>query len=276
MACGSGNTDENEVNLKVEGDLQNLGKYMTIEDDQVVVKLVEDGEDLKVVSSLGVNVKKSVASNYSFDFEVEVLDKDHIKIADLPDYSIESKYDFDFEECHKILLMGSKRANMKKEFKDEDQEIWDKIRKEGVYISIKPDWSHAKYVEYNGSMSVGEDNSMEPSTDEVLGVDTEMNVDAKAVDLDDDTDETSPSESENSIDEILSEYEKFADDYLAFLKKVDANDPTAFAKIAEWTNKQTSILSKLENVRGDMEMKHINRMNSINIKIMNAASKLKK
>lgn len=63
MACGSGNTDENEVNLKVEGDLQNLGKYMTIEDDQVVVKLVEDGEDLKVVSSLGVNVKKSVASN---------------------------------------------------------------------------------------------------------------------------------------------------------------------------------------------------------------------
>ena len=138
------------------------------------------------------------------------------------------------------------------------------------------DWSRAKYVEYNGSMSVGEDNSMEPSTDEVLGVDTEMNVDAKAVDLDDDTDETSPSESENSIDEILSEYEKFADDYLAFLKKVDANDPTAFAKIAEWTNKQTSILSKLEDVRGDMDMKHINRMNKINIKIMNAASKLKK
>lgn len=281
VACGSGNTDENEVNLKVEGDLQNLGKYMTIEDDQVVVKLVEDGENLKIVSSLGVNVKKSVASDVSFRFEVEVFDKNHIKISDLPDYRIESQYDSDFEECHDILLMGPKRASMeestsKKEFKDGGQEMWDKIRNEGVYISIKPHWSSAKYVEYNGSMSVGEDNSMEPSTDEVLGVDTEMNVDAKAVDLDDDTDETSPSESENSIDEILSEYEKFADDYLAFLKKVDANDPTAFAKIAEWTNKQTSILSKLEDVRGDMDMKHINRMNKINIKIMNAASKLKK
>ena len=137
VACGSGNTDENEVNLKVEGDLQHLGKYMTIEDDQGVVKLVEDGEDLKVVSSLGVNVKKSVASNHSFNFDVEVLDKNHIKIADLPDYSIESQYDFDFEECHNILLMGPKRANMKKEFKDEDQEMWDKIRKEGVYRLVE-------------------------------------------------------------------------------------------------------------------------------------------
>ena len=280
VACGSGTPDENEVNLKVEADLQDLGEYMTIGDEQVVVKLVEDGEDLKIVSSLGVNVKKSVASSYSFDFDVEVLDKNHIKIADLPDYKIESKYDSDFEECHKILLMGSKRANMeestsKKDFKDEDQEMWDKIRKEGVYISIKPDWSLAKYVEYNGSMSVGNVDSMESDTDEELGIETGIDNGEDDDDLDEDTNETSPSGSGISIDELLSEYEKFADDYIAFLKKFDKNDPTAFAKIAEWTNKQTSILSKLEDVHGEMEMKHINRMNKINTKIMNAASKIK-
>lgn len=123
-------------------------------------------------------------------------------------------------------------------------------------------------------MSVREDDSIESDIDDEN--DEGMDVDEETVVLDEGNDETSSSGNGNSIDEMLSEYEKFADDYIAFLKKIDENDPTNLVKIAEWTNKQTSILSKLENVRGDMEMKHINRINNINIKIMNAASKLKK
>lgn len=270
-ACGS--EDSNEVNLKVEADLQNLGEYVKIEDEQVVVKLVEkDDKHFEILSSLGVNVKKSVASNYNFELEVEVLDKNHIKIADLPDYTIENILDLDFEDYHDILLKGSKRANM--ESTKKNQELWDKIKKEGVYISIKPRWNSAKYVDYKEIMSVREDDSIESDIDDEN--DEGMDVDEKTVVLDEGNDETSSSENGNSIDEMLSEYEKFADDYIAFLKNIDENDPTNLVKIAEWTNKQTSILSKLENVRGDMEMKHINRINNINIKIMNAASKLKK
>lgn len=277
VACGSGNS--NEVNLKVEADLQNLGEYLTIEDEQVIVKLVEnDDKHFKIMSSLGINVKKSVASDYSFTFEVEVLDKNHIKIAELPDYTIESKNDYS-NDYHSILLMGSKRANMEESISIEGnleeewakaQEMWDKIKKEGVYISIKPEWSSAKYIEYKGSMSEKEDESIESDIAEDI-----EEIDEEAVVLDDDTDDTSSSGNGNSIDKILSEYETFADEYIAFLKKFDKNDPTAFAKIAEWTNKQTSILSKLEDVHGEMEMKHINRMNKINTKIMNAASKIK-
>lgn len=270
-ACGS--EDSNEVNLKVEADLQNLGEYVIIEDEQVVVKLVEnDDKHFEILSSLGINVKKSVASNYNFELEVEVLDKNHIKIADLPDYTIENILDLDFEDYHDILLKGSKRANM--ESTVENQELWDKIKKEGVYISIKPRWNSAKYVDYKEYMSVREDDSIESDIDDEN--DEGMDVDEETVVLDEGNDETSSSGNGNSIDEMLSEYEKFADDYIAFLKKIDENDPTNLVKIAEWTNKQTSILSKLENVRGDMEMKHINRINNINIKIMNAASKLKK
>lgn len=270
-ACGS--EDSNEVNLKVEADLQNLGEYVIIEDEQVVVKLVEnDDKHFEILSSLGINVKKSVASNYNFELEVEVLDKNHIKIADLPDYTIENILDLDFEDYHDILLKGSKRANM--ESTVENQELWDKIKKEGVHISIKPRWNSAKYVDYKEYMSVREDDSIESDIDDEN--DEGMDVDEETVVLDEGNDETSSSGNGNSIDEMLSEYEKFADDYIAFLKKIDENDPTNLVKIAEWTNKQTSILSKLENVRGDMEMKHINRINNINIKIMNAASKLKK
>ena len=270
-ACGS--EDSNEVNLKVEADLQNLGEYVIIEDEQVVVKLVEnDDKHFEILSSLGINVKKSVASNYNFELEVEVLDKNHIKIADLPDYTIENILDLDFEDYHDILLKGSKRANM--ESTVENQELWDKIKKEGVYISIKPRWNSAKYVDYKEYMSVREDDSIESDIDDEN--DEGMDVDEETVVLYEGNDETSSSGNGNSIDEMLSEYEKFADDYIAFLKKIDENDPTNLVKIAEWTNKQTSILSKLENVRGDMEMKHINRINNINIKIMNAASKLKK
>ncbi len=278
VACGSGNS--NEVNLKVEADLQNLGEYLTIEDEQVIVKLVEnDDKHFTILSSLGINVKKSVASDYSFTFEVEVLDKNHIKITDLPDYTIESKDDYS-NDYHSILLMGSKRANMEESISTEGleeeewakaQEMWDKIKKEGVYISIKPEWSSAKYIEYKGSMSEKEDESIESDIAEDI-----EEIDEEAVVLDDDTDDTSSSGNGNSIDKLLSEYETFADEYIAFLKKIDTNDPTALVKIAEWTNKQTSIISKLQDMHEDMDIKHLNRMNKINIKIANAASKLKR
>ena len=90
VACG--NDNPNEVTLKVEADLLELGNYLTIEDNEIVVKLVEADEGVKAISSsLPLNVKTSVASNFSYKFKVEVLDRNHNKICNLPDFKLDSK-----------------------------------------------------------------------------------------------------------------------------------------------------------------------------------------
>jgi hypothetical protein len=174
-ACGGkkdGSDDSNSVKLKVEAELGELGNYLSSTDEEVVVKLVENNEDGKdyitIVSSMAIQVKKAVASNYSFDFDVEVLDKDHIKITDLPSYEIDSNHNYDLDLSN-VLSEGTVRAKMegtveKNEWNDEVQKNWDKIISQGVYISIKPKWSLAKYSEFNGSSS---NNTNEEAIEEI-------------------------------------------------------------------------------------------------------------
>lgn len=163
---GNGNENsENSVTLKVEAELGPLADYIKVSDQEVVVKMSdvkEDSVDYKVIqSSIAFEVIKSVASDYDFHFDVEVLDKDHVKIGTLPGFDIDSKYDFDNGDLSNILSAGSVRAQMERKRKvskitPEDQEELNKILKEGAYIVIKPSYSDAKYEEYKGKSSNAE------------------------------------------------------------------------------------------------------------------------
>ena len=163
-SCG-GNGDENSVTLKVEAELGPLADYMKVLDQEVVVKMSdvkEDSVDYKLIqSSIAFEVIKSVASDYGFYFIVEVLDKDHVKIGTLPGFDIDSKYDFDNGDLSHILSAGSVRAQMESKrevagITPEDQEVWNKILKEGAYFLIRPSYSNAKYEEYKGKSSNAE------------------------------------------------------------------------------------------------------------------------
>ena len=169
-ACGgNGNENsensENSVTLKVEAELGPLADYMKVLDQEVVVKMSdvkEDSVDYKLIqSSIAFEVIKSVASDYGFYFIVEVLDKDHVKIGTLPGFDIDSKYDFDNGDLSHILSAGSVRAQMESKrevagITPEDQEVWNKILKEGAYFLIRPSYSNAKYEEYKGKSSNAE------------------------------------------------------------------------------------------------------------------------
>ena len=92
--CLASCSEENSVTLKVEAELGELANYIKLTDQEVVVNMSDekddDGVDCKVItSSLALEVTKSVASNYSMDFDVEVLDKNHVKIGTLPHFEIE-------------------------------------------------------------------------------------------------------------------------------------------------------------------------------------------
>ena len=157
LMCLASCSEENSVTLKVEAELGELANYIKLTDQEVVVNMSDekddDGVDCKVItSSLALEVTKSVASNYSMDFDVEVLDKNHVKIGTLPHFEIEEGYDYDNGDLSNYLYAGSVRAQMKRRTKvakltPEDQEKWEKILKEGAYILIKPGYSDAEYAE---------------------------------------------------------------------------------------------------------------------------------
>lgn len=177
-SCGE-SEKKDEVKLTVEVDLGELGNYLSLDDEVIVKKeeIEEDGDQIIVFkSSLGANVNKSVASNFSFDFDAKILDKDHIEIAEFPGYEMECNSDFENENFNNILFAGTKRAILdwgitKKEWKEEYQKIWERIREEAVYIQIKPKYSSAKFVAYNGSASdsskMGTENDENTDNEEI-------------------------------------------------------------------------------------------------------------
>ena len=262
-SCG-GKGDENSVTLKVEAELGPLADYIKVTDQEVVVKMSDekkDSEDYKVIqSSLALEVIKSVAAKYSFDFEVEVLDKDHVKIATLPDFDIESISDYDNGEFNDVLYAGTVRAQMKRkrkvaEFTPEDQEEWNKILKEGAYIVIKPRNSDEKFVEYKGKSS-----------------NTEV-IDSSSSTITEDDDESISSSSTGSEDwdSMLDSYEQYVNKYIALLKKASNGDMTAMAEYAGLMQKAQELSDKISGAQGDMSASQWARYMKITTKMTTTA-----
>lgn len=152
-SCGG---DSNSVTLKVEPQLGELGKYISLNDQEIVVTLSDETKDSTAVktiaSSLAFTVNKAFMTDESLgaDFEVHVLDKNHNEIGKLPRFCVDVKSDFGKDYSYS-LSAGPNRAQMKhsdkaEEWKDEDQEMWDKICSEGVYVVITPYSTGAKYL----------------------------------------------------------------------------------------------------------------------------------
>ena len=265
-SCGKG--DENSVTLKVEAELGPLADYIKVTDQEVVVKMSdekEDSEDYKVIqSSLALEVIKSVAAQYSFDFEVEVLDKDRVEIATLPDFDIESISDYDNGEFNYVLYAGTVRAQMERkrkvaEFTPEDQEKWNKILKEGAYIVIKPRNSDEKFVEYKGKSS----------NTEVIESSSDTNTE------DDDESISSSSKSSADWDSMLDSYEQYVNKYIALMKKASNGDMTAMAEYAGLMQKAQELSDKISGAQGDMSASQWARYMKITTKMTTAAQEMR-
>lgn len=271
-ACGGDKSDGNGVTFKVEAELGQLADYITVADQEVVVTMSnekEDGEEYRVItSSLALQVSKSVASDYGFDLDVEVLDKNHVKIGELSHYDVEATYDYDNGQYNHILHAGSVRAQMEdrdnlSEITPKDQEELDKLFKEGVYIVVKPRWSYGKYVNYKEKSSNSE--GIESSSD--------------VVDDSDDSDieevaESSSSSSED-FDAALDSYEKFVDKYIALAKKAAKGDMTAMAEYPSLMQQAQECGDKLSGAKGQLTASQMARFTKIQMKMMKAAQEIK-
>lgn len=258
--CFASCSEDNSVTLKVETELGGLSEFVTVKDQEVVIKMTdekEDGVDCKVItSSLALEVSKSVASNYSYSLEVEVLDENHTKIASLPYYYIEDTYDSDNDDYEHILNAGTIRAQMKRsakvsEMTPDDQEEWKKIVKEGAYILIKPSSSYAKFVEYKAKSSNTEADASSNDTTTVDG------------DLADTSSE--------DWDAMLDSYEECVDKYIALLKKASAGDMTALTEYPALLSKAQEFGDKMESAKGSMSASQVARYTKITAKMLKVA-----
>ena len=269
-SCGGGSKGgSNSVTLIVEPELGELSDFISISDTEVNVKLIddkEDGNDVKsIVSSIAINVKKGVASDYSFGLDVAVLDENHIEISSLPNYSIDSKWDTENSPYTQILYAGNTRAQMNEtqdaeDWDEEAQQIWDKIRTQGKYIVVKPAWSSAKFVPYN-SASSNYSSSSESSDDEIeiASVDTEDEI------------ETSSSTSDEDFDEFLAAYEKYIDKYIALMKKAKDGDYSAMADAASLMSDAPEYGEKLQKMSGNLTPSQLAKFQKLQQKLLSAA-----
>lgn len=266
LMCLASCSEENSVTLKVEAELGGLADYIKLTDQVVVVNMSDekndDGVDCKVItSSLALEVTKSVASNYDMDFDVEVLDENHVNIGTLPGFKIEEDYDYDNGELSHFLNAGSVRAQMRASKKvvkltPKDQEKWNKILKEGAYILIKPGYSGAKYAEYKAKSSNTE--VLESSN----GTITE----------DEDTADSSSASSQD-WDAMLDSYEEYVDKCISIAKKMAEGDMTAMTEYPALMSKAQEFCDKMENAKGSMSASQLARYTKLTEKMLKAAQK---
>lgn len=271
-ACGGDKSDGNSVTFKVEAELGQLADYITVADQEVVVTMSnekEDGEEYRVItSSLALQVSKSVATDYGFDFDVEVLDKNHVKIGELSHYDVEATYDYDNGQFNRILHAGSVRAQMEdrdnlNEITPKDQEELDKLFKEGVYIVVKPRWSSGKYAEYKEKSSNSE------------GIESSSDVADDADDSDAEEVAESSSSSSEDWDAALDSYEKYVDKYIALLKKASKGDMTAMAEYPALLQQAEEFGDKLSGAKGNLTASQAARYSKIQMKMLKAAQEMK-
>lgn len=252
-----GSKDGDKVTLTVEPELGQLSKYLSVKDKDVTVTLSEKTkkkddskeETYKIIAaSLAVSVDKGVASDNSFSLSGEVLDENHIKISNLPSFSIDATYDYDNGDLNHILQAGNTRAQLEegtKDWKEEDQEVWDEICTKGKYLVIKPFSDNAEYAPY-------EKGSSDNSSVETSSSDEEV--------------------ADGDFDEYLDTYEEFCDKYTNLIKRAGEGDADAISEYPEILKKAQELGEKMQKIQGNATPEQIARFAEIQKKFLNSAT----
>jgi len=82
--------------------------------------------------------------------------------------------------------------------------------------------------------------------------------------------EFSTGEGDERWDEMLDDYEEYMDSYVKLLKKSQAGDMSALTEYPKILAKATEFQKSLEKAKGELSLTQINRMNKINMKMLNA------
>ncbi len=110
---------------------------------------------------------------------------------------------------------------------------------------------------------------------------TEGDIDDLSFDDDDsssnssyDDSETSSSSGSSDWDELLDSYEQYVDDYIALLKKAKNGDMSAISEYASVLQDANDLNSKIERAKSDLSSSQMARYNKISMKLAKAAQQI--
>ncbi|MDE6198614.1 MAG: hypothetical protein K2G06_02055, partial [Muribaculaceae bacterium] len=85
-------------------------------------------------------------------------------------------------------------------------------------------------------------------------------------------DDNDSSVSSSDVDDMLNEYEKFADNYISMVKKVAKGDMSVMAKMNDYMESAESLSRKIDNCSGSMSSSQMQRYMKITGKMTEAAA----
>lgn len=259
IVCFASCGNKNSVTLKIEPQLGELGQYISISDDDVVIELDETSKE--VVASLHIQIDKTFAAENTIYLDVIVLDKAGNEIAELPNFEIEeSKYEEpDNGGYSYIFYKGTIRAQMKdNETKNWLKHDWVDICKEGVSIIVKSNYNN--YKEYsNNTESLSLDN------DSISDNDFSENSDNNKI---------SNGSGSEDWDALLNSYEQLVDRYIYYAKKAANGDMDALTEYSSFMQKAQELSSKMLDAKDKMSASQISRYMNITAKLNKLASEL--
>jgi len=201
------------------------------------------------------------AANVQVGFGIEFLDEDGNVVYKISANGSGLSGPYDSDECIALAkLKPGKKGTIRFSLTDDAQEA--------VGFRISTAYQENEASESNSESSRSDDEGDIESINDDEGNDVFNN-------SSEETAENNNTSSKNSasIDAMLDKYEQFAKDYISFMNRIDTKDPANTTKILEWAQKQQLIISEIGDLEERMSMKQINRLNAINIKILNGIPK---
>ena len=248
MACGGKKVQENEeervdseneVTLKVESQLGELGEFISTINDDVTLKL-EEQEYAKdwyfVKGAFTFDVPNSFTSSENVYLTLTVLDKDHVKITEmnwitLPDTKKNGGY---------VLFRGNAIGELQASFSQKKvDEDWRNIKEKGIYALLTPYYENADYSLYSNQVSRESEDS-----------------------------------NKDNWDKLLDQYEGLVNKYISLTNKLKNGDYEAFADGPDLADKAEELDLKFKNAEDEMSSSQWKRYMDLNMKMAKAMKEL--
>ncbi|MCH5230208.1 MAG: hypothetical protein J1F43_00245 [Muribaculaceae bacterium] len=231
--------NENEVTLKVESQLGELGEFISTINEDVVLKL-EEQEYTKdwyfVKGAFTFDVPNSFKSTKEVDLNLTILDKDHVKITKLESITLPATPKNGSYVLFRGNTIGELQATYSQQNVDED---WKKIKEKGVYALLTPYYENAEYSLYSNQISKENEDS---------GTD--------------------------SWDKLLDQYEGLVNKYISLTNKLKNGDYEALAEGYQLIDKAEELDQKFNNAEEEMSSSQWKRYMELNTKMANAMKSL--
>lgn len=264
IACSGGDAkkDPNSITLPTEAQVGELTDYVTFS-KELKIKLKEeqkestaeegnkaDGDKLKFVTTVSLEVKEAVASNNGFSFILSVVDADYTEIVKLQRFRYDYAYDDDVKDFHCILSKGIMRNDVEIELTPQE---WENIKTNGAYIIIK---QYDRYVKFKTYREVKRESIVTSSETEDDNISSSN--DSPSVDF----------------DELLDSYEKYVDKYISLMRKAKNGDASAMSEYPDLLEEANELSSKIKNVQGELTSSQLSRYTKISNKMLKAAQEM--